>query len=73
MFEISCAPEIFQKVLGKILVKCDGVVIIDESSLKTNMSSKMTLVFRDSEKQRNARLQIYLMMWLLYGQKMKYK
>lgn len=47
MFGISCAPEIFQKVLEKILVKCDGVVnFIDD-----------ILIFGDSEEEHDIRLQ----------------
>ncbi|XP_063547649.1 uncharacterized protein K02A2.6-like [Cydia strobilella] len=48
MFGISCAPEIFQKVLEKLLVKCDGVLnFIDD-----------ILVFGDNEEQHDMRLAI---------------
>lgn len=47
MFGISCAPEIFQKVMEKLLVKCDGVVnFIDD-----------ILVFADNEVQHDTRLE----------------
>lgn len=47
MFGVSCAPEIFQKTLENLLVKCDGVInFIDD-----------ILVFGDSETQHDMRLQ----------------
>ncbi|XP_063634881.1 uncharacterized protein K02A2.6-like [Cydia splendana] len=50
MFGISCAPEIFQKVLEKLLVKCDGVLnFIDD-----------ILVFGDNEEQHDMRLAMVL-------------
>lgn len=46
MFGINCAPEIFQKVLENLLIKCDGVInFIDD-----------ILVFGDSEEQHDQRL-----------------
>ncbi|XP_053617728.1 uncharacterized protein K02A2.6-like [Plodia interpunctella] len=46
MFGISCAPEIFQKTLENLLMKCDGVInFIDD-----------ILVFGDNEAQHDMRL-----------------
>ncbi|XP_047984727.1 uncharacterized protein K02A2.6-like [Leguminivora glycinivorella] len=50
MFGICCAPEIFQKVLEKLLVKCDGVInFIDD-----------ILVFGEDEQQHDMRLEMVL-------------
>ncbi|KAJ0176070.1 hypothetical protein K1T71_008244 [Dendrolimus kikuchii] len=47
MFGISCAPEIFQKVLERLLIKCDGVInFIDD-----------ILIFGNSEEQHDIRLE----------------
>lgn len=47
MFGISCAPEIVQKVLERLLIKCDGVInFIDD-----------ILIYGDSGKQHDSRLE----------------
>lgn len=46
MFGITCAPEIFQKIIEKMLINCEGVVnFIDD-----------ILIFGDSEDEHDARL-----------------